>query len=194
MSRRGGMLTLLDAAAQKGKSEIGHRNKVYHQIALVSPINGQVIVSNLNPGQTITTSEAMLVLSDRLIVELSSLVRYALGYVTGSAQMVYLNKNWNSAVEGVEIEYGKMRSAIPTIGRWFTLEDIRSRRKVAIIGITVVSELFGNEEPVGKTIKINRINFYVIGILCSPKVLPGTVIRAMRCLWLSPLRCTGHLV
>ncbi|NTW74845.1 MAG: HlyD family efflux transporter periplasmic adaptor subunit, partial [Chlorobiaceae bacterium] len=42
---------------------------VYNQTALISPINGEVIVSSLNPGQTITTSDAVLVLSDRLIVK-----------------------------------------------------------------------------------------------------------------------------
>ena len=60
---------LLDAATQKGQSEIDYWNKVYNQTALISPIDGQVIVSNLNPGQTITTSDAVLVLSDRLIVQ-----------------------------------------------------------------------------------------------------------------------------
>jgi len=60
---------LLDAATQKGKSETDYWNKVYNQTALISPINGQVIVSSLNPGQTITTSDAVLVLSDRLIVK-----------------------------------------------------------------------------------------------------------------------------
>jgi macrolide-specific efflux system membrane fusion protein len=60
---------LLDAATLKGKSEIDYWNKVYNQTALISPIDGQVIVSNLNPGQTITTSDAVLVLSDRLIVK-----------------------------------------------------------------------------------------------------------------------------
>jgi len=60
---------LLDAATQKGQSEIDYWNKVYNQTALISPIDGQVIVSDLNPGQTITTSDAVLVLSDRLIVQ-----------------------------------------------------------------------------------------------------------------------------
>ena len=60
---------LLDAATQKGQSEIDYWNKVYNQTALISPIDGQVIVSNLNPGQTITTNDAVLVLSDRLIVQ-----------------------------------------------------------------------------------------------------------------------------
>ncbi|MBN1928723.1 MAG: efflux RND transporter periplasmic adaptor subunit [Chlorobiaceae bacterium] len=60
---------LLDAATQKGQSEIDYWNRVYNQTALISPIDGQVIVSSLNPGQTITTSDAVLVLSDRLIVQ-----------------------------------------------------------------------------------------------------------------------------
>ncbi|HHE33065.1 MAG TPA: HlyD family efflux transporter periplasmic adaptor subunit [Chlorobaculum parvum] len=60
---------LLDAATQKGQSEVDYWNKVYNQTALISPIDGQVIVSSLNPGQTITTSDAVLVLSDRLIVQ-----------------------------------------------------------------------------------------------------------------------------
>ncbi|MGC8775326.1 MAG: efflux RND transporter periplasmic adaptor subunit [Chlorobaculum sp.] len=60
---------LLDAATQKGQSEIDYWNKVYNQTALISPIDGQVIVSSLNPGQTITTSDAVMVLSDRLIVQ-----------------------------------------------------------------------------------------------------------------------------
>ncbi|NTW52653.1 MAG: HlyD family efflux transporter periplasmic adaptor subunit [Chlorobiaceae bacterium] len=60
---------LLDAATQKGKSETDYWKKVYNQTALISPINGQVIVSSLNPGQTITTADDVLVLSDRLIVK-----------------------------------------------------------------------------------------------------------------------------
>ena len=60
---------LLDAATQKGKSETDYWKKVYNQTALISPINGQVIVSSFNPGQTITTTDAVLVLSDRLIVK-----------------------------------------------------------------------------------------------------------------------------
>ncbi|NTU94065.1 MAG: HlyD family efflux transporter periplasmic adaptor subunit [Chlorobiaceae bacterium] len=60
---------LLDAASRIGKGESDYWKKVYNQTALISPINGEVIVSSLNPGQTITTSDAVLVLSDRLIVK-----------------------------------------------------------------------------------------------------------------------------
>jgi macrolide transport system ATP-binding/permease protein len=98
------------------------------------------------------------------IAGLSPLVKSVSGDVTGSGQMVYLDKNWSSGVEGVDYDYGTMRAAVPTVGRWFTREEIQSRQKVAIIGTTVASQLFGGVNPVDKIIKINRINFLVIGI------------------------------
>ena len=98
------------------------------------------------------------------IAGLSSLVNSVSGDVSGSGQIVYLDKNWSSGVEGVDYDYGQMRAAIPTVGRWFTPEEIQSRQKVAIIGTTVATQLFGDKNPVDQVIKINRINFTVIGI------------------------------
>ncbi|WP_040433243.1 MacB family efflux pump subunit [Chlorobium ferrooxidans] len=98
------------------------------------------------------------------IAELTTLVKNATGVVNGSARMVYGNKNWSSSLTGVGYDYGTMRASTPTVGRWFTREEIQKRDKVAIIGVTVVKELFGNTNPIGGTIKINRINFTVIGI------------------------------
>ncbi|NTU57694.1 MAG: ATP-binding cassette domain-containing protein [Chlorobiaceae bacterium] len=98
------------------------------------------------------------------IAEIPELVKYVSGDVTGSGQMVYLDKNWSSNVEGVDFDFGKMRAAEPKVGRWFTREEIQTRDKVAIIGTTVASQLFGDTNPIDKTIKINRINFTVIGI------------------------------
>ena len=106
------------------------------------------------------------------IRELAPLVNRVSGEVSGSAQLVYQDKNWNSSVDGVEYAYGQMRSVIPVAGRWFTRDEIQTRRKVAIVGTTVVSELFGNEDPVGKSIKVNRINFTIIGI-APPKGFAG---------------------
>ncbi len=85
--------------------------------------------------------------------------------VTERAQLVYQNKNWNSQVQGVGTGYEEMRSAKPVAGRFFTEQDILTRNRVALIGLTVVKELFENRNPLGKEIKINRINFTVIGVL-----------------------------
>lgn len=85
--------------------------------------------------------------------------------VRGSGQIVYGNRNWNTRVEGTGADYAQMRAAIPTIGRFFTEEEVRIRQKVILLGATVARELFGNTNPINATIKINRINFQVIGIL-----------------------------
>ena len=85
--------------------------------------------------------------------------------VSGRGQIVYGNKNWNTQVEGDGIDYAQMRAAVPTIGRFFTEQEIKMREKVALIGLTVSKELFGDSNPVGSTIKINLINFKVIGLL-----------------------------
>ncbi|UCG34710.1 MAG: ABC transporter permease [Candidatus Omnitrophota bacterium] len=95
---------------------------------------------------------------------LKPLVKRSTGYVNSSGQVVYKNENWNTRIEGVGYDYGYMRAAIPEIGRWFTNEEIAKRDKVTILGLTVVEKLFGDKNPIGEIIKVNRINFKVIGI------------------------------
>jgi macrolide transport system ATP-binding/permease protein len=85
--------------------------------------------------------------------------------VSGRAQLVYKNKNWNTRVTGSTPEYAAMRNQVPVMGRFFTDGENVSRRRVVVIGQRIVEELFGTEYPVGKTIKLNRINFQVIGVL-----------------------------
>ncbi len=99
------------------------------------------------------------------ISKMTDLIKYVSPLVTGRAQLVYENKNWNTQAEGVGVDYAQLRSAVPTIGRFFTDEDVRMKNKVALLGTTVVQQLFGNANPIGENIKINLINFKVIGIL-----------------------------
>ncbi len=60
---------LLDAARLKGHEELEYWQNVYKSTPLIAPIDGEVIVRSVEPGQTVTTSDAVLVLSDRLIVQ-----------------------------------------------------------------------------------------------------------------------------
>ncbi|OGP52935.1 MAG: MacB family efflux pump subunit [Deltaproteobacteria bacterium RBG_13_52_11] len=85
--------------------------------------------------------------------------------VSGRGQLVYGNKNWNTQVLGTGINYAPMRASIPTIGRFFTDEELRRRDKLVVLGTTVVEKLFGETNPIGAIVKINRINFKVIGVL-----------------------------
>ncbi len=85
--------------------------------------------------------------------------------VRGRGQVVYGNKNWNTTIYGQGLDYAQMRSAEPVIGRYFVESEIRKRQRVALLGQTVRTEIFGDVDPVGKMIKINRIQFQVIGVL-----------------------------
>jgi macrolide transport system ATP-binding/permease protein len=87
--------------------------------------------------------------------------------VNDRAQAVYGSKNTNTTVMGTGVDYAAMKSSIPVSGRFFTETENSSRAKVALVGSTVIRNLFGDENPVGKKIKINKINFNVIGILPS---------------------------
>jgi macrolide transport system ATP-binding/permease protein len=85
--------------------------------------------------------------------------------VNGRGQIVYGNRNWSTQVEGDGVSYADIRAAVPVVGRFFTEEELRRKDKVAVVGMTIVKELFGDANPIGETIKINLINFKVIGIL-----------------------------
>ena len=99
------------------------------------------------------------------ISKLTEVIKYISPSVTGRVQIVYGNKNWNSQVEGVGVDYEKLRVATPTVGRFFTDQEVKMRNKVALLGTTVAQQLFGDTNPVGETIRINLINFKIIGIL-----------------------------
>jgi macrolide transport system ATP-binding/permease protein len=85
--------------------------------------------------------------------------------VTGRGQIVYANKNWNTQVEGVGVDYASIRASEPAVGRFFSDSEVKMREKVVLLGTTVAQELFGDANPIGETIKINLLNFKVIGIL-----------------------------
>jgi macrolide transport system ATP-binding/permease protein len=99
------------------------------------------------------------------IAKLTDTVKRVSPSVRGSGQLVFGNKNWNSQIQGTGVDYAPMRAAVPTVGRFFTEQELRMRQKLAVLGTTVVEELFGTTNPLGATIKINRINFKVIGVL-----------------------------
>ncbi len=87
--------------------------------------------------------------------------------VTGQGQLVYGNKNWSTQVIGVTPDYASVRNQEPVSGRFFTAGENQTRQRLVLIGQTVQRELFGSEDPIGQTIKINRVSFQVLGVLPS---------------------------
>ncbi len=85
--------------------------------------------------------------------------------ITGRGQVTYLDKNWSTQVQGTGTSYARMHAAQPEIGRFFTDEEDHRRARVAVVGATIVRELFGEKSPIGEMIKINKVAFEIIGVL-----------------------------
>ena len=81
-----------------------------------------------------------------------------------ASQLIYGNKNWNSTIIGTGPEYLELRNFKLAQGENFAERDVNAMRRVAIIGPKVVESLFGNINPVGKTIKVGRLGFEVLGV------------------------------
>ena len=87
--------------------------------------------------------------------------------VTASGQAIYGNNNTTSSMYGESIEYLDIRQWTIDEGECYTEEDIKKAAKVCLIGATVVKELFGGHDPIGKTIRFKSIPMRVIGVLKS---------------------------
>ena len=87
--------------------------------------------------------------------------------VTASGQAIYGNNNTTSSMYGESIDYIDIRQWTIEEGECFTEEDIKKAAKVCLIGATVVKELFGSTDPIGKTIRFKSIPMRVIGVLKS---------------------------
>ena len=85
----------------------------------------------------------------------------------GSRQLVYGAQNWSSQVIGTTPEYLEARAWSIVQGAGFGDSDVRSATRVALIGKTVADNLFADEDPVGKTLRIQQNPFVVIGVLGS---------------------------
>jgi putative ABC transport system permease protein len=86
--------------------------------------------------------------------------------VNGNGQSIYGSKNWPVSMQGVNQDYLFIRKFSVKTGRVFTDREITTAAKVCLLGQTVVDELFGEGvNPVGKSIRYNKIPFEVIGVL-----------------------------
>lgn len=85
----------------------------------------------------------------------------------GTAQIVYGPNNWSTSVYGTTPAYLEVRSWPVAQGAVFSDSDVRSATRVALLGKTVAKTLFGDEDPIGKTLRIRQNPFVVVGVLAS---------------------------
>jgi putative ABC transport system permease protein len=83
----------------------------------------------------------------------------------GSAQVVYGNLNWSTAIQGVTADYFEARDWPVDDGRPILQEDVDGATKIALLGQTTALNLFGESDPLGQIIRIKKVPFTVVGIL-----------------------------
>lgn len=107
-----------------------------------------------------------LTLEDAKAIEKSIAdIDYVAPSVSSSYQLVAGNQNWTAGVEGTTPNVIDIRSYKVEDGRMFSDKDLDSRARVAVVGQTIVENLFPDGNAVGKTIRINKAPFSIIGVL-----------------------------
>lgn len=146
----------------------GANKKISEQI---SSLGSNVII--VRPGSSLRSGIAMgagsnptLKLSDaeQIKTRISS-VKNTAPLFTQTAQVVYENRNWLTTIHGTTPAYLDINDWRTVLGKPITTENIKATSKVCILGNTVAINLFGDLNPIGKTIRINGMPFTVLGVL-----------------------------
>jgi putative ABC transport system permease protein len=123
---------------------------------------------------------------------------------TGS-QVIYGNQNWRTQLRGISQEYLALRKWSVVKGMMFNEQEVQAAAGVCVIGQTVVTMLFGNEDPIGETIRVRMLPCKVIGVLAikgqsatgqdqdDTILMPyTTVMKKMKGVtWIDDILCSG---
>lgn len=146
----------------------GAEERIKQQIASIGSnvivvLSGSLTSSGIRMGtgnaQTLTEDDA------RAIVRECDGVALATPAVRGGVQAVYGNSNWGTQVLGVTPDYLAIRDIEVAEGQPFTNADVEAAASVALLGKTVIDNLFFGEDPVGRSIRIKTVSFTIIGTL-----------------------------
>lgn len=81
-----------------------------------------------------------------------------------SGQVIFGSENTNATIYGVTPEYESVRNIKTENGSFITAKNQKNREKVAVIGPTIVTNIFGGKDPIGQTIRIGNALFTVVGV------------------------------
>ena len=109
-----------------------------------------------------------LVLSDaHAIMEQVPLIKSMSPNVDGRIQVIYSGENWSTQFRGVTPEFVEIRRWTLRLGAFFTAADVEAAAPVCVLGQTVVENLFGDENPIGKIIRVKAVPCKVVGVLLA---------------------------
>ena len=112
--------------------------------------------------RSLTYADAQAIADPRNVPDLVAVAPDIMGF----AEVIYRNKDTETYVSGVTPEYEEVRNFYPEFGRFIGAEDVVGRSRVAVLGQTVLEDLFPEGAyPIGQVIKINQVPFKVIGVM-----------------------------
>ena len=150
---------------------LGVQQKVQNSIASLGS-NLLVVMpgASSSPGSVRSAAGSRITLTNqdaKAIAKEINGITYVVPSVSASYQLIYANQNWNSKVEGTTTDFLALRDFKLAAGAFFTNKDENTRARVAVLGQTVVTNLFANIDPIGKTIRIGKAPFRVVGVLAE---------------------------
>lgn len=157
-----GAVVLMVAAGKGAEKRILDRIRdMGTNLVVVNAGQTRIVAGRQRQMATVTT----LVPDDaRAIVADCPGVRLAAPAISKKLAARFESENANTNVVGMTLDGFRIRNIEVASGRFFDAEESRGRRRVAILGPTVVRNLFGGDDPIGQKIRIGRVPFEVIGV------------------------------
>ena len=140
-----------------------NRRSTGENLAVMWPNETSKPWKGMNPGRPIRlTLDDVPFVADRL-AELTAVIGEIVSWRTA---LTYGRKTVNGRVLGTNVVYGEARKHYPVAGgRWLTEADEAEKRRVMFLGDSLAKDIFGKEDPVGKTVLVNNSPFTVIGVM-----------------------------
>jgi len=159
-----GSVTIMVAIGQGAQAQIREQvDSLGTNMIVITP--GSSNQGGVNQGAAsynrLTTDDADALQSESFLLSAVSPV------IMAPTQAVGGSGNWRTVVQGVDSDYQLIRDWQVTTGAFFEAADVRSKRKVAVLGATVADELFSGADPVGQRIQLRNVPFEIIGVLAE---------------------------
>ncbi|MFQ6083650.1 MAG: ABC transporter permease [Candidatus Aminicenantia bacterium] len=159
----GAVITMVSIGQGAKKEVEKHFDSMGTNMLFVRPGSSLFRGRHGGAGSVVTLTEA----DAKAIEEQCDAVTYVSPNVSGRAQTIYGNKNWNTSIQGVGVDYPEIRNWAVEEGIFFDENMVKTSQKVCVLGSEVSKNLFEGVDPIGQIIRINKIPFKVIGVLES---------------------------
>ena len=160
----GAVVAMISIGAGATQSVTGRIEGLGSNLITISPSGGS---RGAGPRQAAGSNDSLSISDAESIKKNITLVKNVSPEYTSRSQVIYQNSNVNTSINGVTQTYESVRNFNVAFGEFISADDDKTQGRVAVLGQTVVTDLFSGNDPIGKTIKIENIPFRVIGVMES---------------------------